>query len=121
MRKYIPAIEDITKTQHSALELAREARAQVFGHIYFLIDKGDVVYVGQSKSYKARIQTHTDGEAYVEQKEFTHYSILEVKLSEMDVVEQVYIQLLHPKYNKAVTNPAARKVVGWIVDKHINP
>lgn len=61
--------------------------------IYFLIKDGEIVYVGQSVSVMARIQSHTAS------KEFDSFSFLPCKREILNVIESLYIHLLEPSGN----------------------
>ncbi|HEX2598114.1 MAG TPA: GIY-YIG nuclease family protein [Terriglobales bacterium] len=60
--------------------------------IYFLIQKGKVVYVGQSVSIATRVEQHKD-------KSFDAVSVIPCKLAHLDALESLYIHMLRPKYN----------------------
>lgn len=73
--------------------------------IYALIDKDEVVYIGQSRDIMSRLSTHR-----LSSKMFTHFAIVErvvidgsdhVPSSYLDERELFYIKALRPKYNKA--------------------
>lgn len=63
--------------------------------IYFLIDKSEIVYVGQSKNYTLRIANH------LKDKVFDSYDLLPLSDDDdMDLIEFAYIAKLQPLYNK---------------------
>lgn len=64
--------------------------------VYFLISKGDVVYVGQSKNVHVRINRH------VVDKVFDVALYLPVAAPDLDRVEAHWINKLKPKYNNFV-------------------
>jgi len=69
--------------------------------IYFLLDGKRVVYVGQSKSVRARIGNHLSSTS----KTFDSYWMIEIKSAEdLNLTEARYIDALQPKYNKAMPN-----------------
>lgn len=61
--------------------------------IYFLLDKEEVVYVGQSKFGVSRPFMHRD-------KDFTDVAVMECKENELDYYETKYIRQYNPKYNR---------------------
>lgn len=65
--------------------------------IYFLLDKEDVVYVGQSKSGMGRPYQHKD-------KVFDKISVLKCSEKVLDALETEYIKKYKPKYNKKIGN-----------------
>jgi len=67
--------------------------------IYFLIDKGIIVYVGESGNATTRVYTHKKNRLI----EFSSYYILLLKGSskaERLAIEIKYIELYNPKYNR---------------------
>jgi hypothetical protein len=63
--------------------------------VYFLCDRGDVVYVGKSVNVIARVATH----ATERRKDFGAAFFLPAPPSEIDGLEAEYAKLLKPKYN----------------------
>ena len=61
--------------------------------IYFLLDKEDVVYVGQSKSGMGRPYQHKD-------KVFDKISVLKCSEKVLDALETEYIKKYKPKYKQ---------------------
>lgn len=66
--------------------------------IYFLIYKGSVVYVGQSIHIWSRISQHTAA-----RKSFDRVAFLPCNKEHLDVLESLYIHILRPELNGAVT------------------
>jgi hypothetical protein len=62
--------------------------------IYFLVKKGQVVYVGQTWNIYARIGSH------MKSKIFDSVSMLNVHPDEMNNLEAAYILKFNPVYNK---------------------
>ena len=68
--------------------------------VYFLINLGKVVYVGQSTSVFARVSTH-----FVDpSKQFTHFAWCEVDKHLLDKFESLYIHVLRPQFNGEHSN-----------------
>jgi hypothetical protein len=67
--------------------------------VYFLFDKKEIVYVGQSKNGTARIYSHCCKNKHIEDKVFDGYSILRCKKEEINDIEAYYIMKFKPKYN----------------------
>lgn len=65
--------------------------------IYFLVHKGEVVYVGQSQNIYARIQAHKTEN----KKKFDRIFVSVVKdpFIDLSVIEKHFILKLKPKYN----------------------
>lgn len=61
--------------------------------VYFLIDNGEVVYVGQTKHGLARPLQHRE-------KEYDEIKMLYCDSRNLDVLEDTYIRKYKPKYNK---------------------
>lgn len=66
--------------------------------VYFLIRKGEVVYVGQSTKGFYRVLTH------VGQKEFDSFSFVECSEENLDEMEAMYIAKLSPAHNHVMPN-----------------
>jgi hypothetical protein len=64
--------------------------------IYFLLDEGQVVYVGQSINLWARLYDHV----CKGKMQFDRYFTLTCKRSELTPLESRYIRKFQPKYNK---------------------
>ncbi len=85
------------------VEAARVHRNNVCG-VYFLVNDGDVVYVGQSVNVHARIAQHrTDP-----RKTFTHWAAISVRKEHLDFVESIYIHTFKPALNGCAPLPWAR-------------
>lgn len=64
-------------------------------YIYFLISANDeVVYVGQSVNVHSRVSVH------MENKTFKFYSFFECEKGALNELEDMYITMLDPIYNK---------------------
>lgn len=64
-----------------------------FSCIYFLLDKGEVCYVGQSSRGLIRALSHT------KDKDFDEIKIISTKKENLDKKEAFYILKYNPKYN----------------------
>lgn len=69
--------------------------------IYFLIDQGEIVYVGQSVDVFKRIREHRQ-EGY---KKWDRFSMIPVREEKLTEVETWYIQHFRPRYNKTRQQP----------------
>ncbi len=76
--------------------LAAQAPNQPISGIYFLIEGDEIVYVGQSIDVHSRLITHR------QQKQFSHFSYIEVPPELLDIVERAYISRFKPRLNRAV-------------------
>lgn len=65
--------------------------------IYFLLDHGEVVYVGQTRVGVSRVTQHTD-------KQHDEAYVMPCSRSDLDLLENVYIWKYMPKYNKQPNN-----------------
>lgn len=64
--------------------------------IYFLFDREELVYIGQSVSVIPRLRQHVaDSE-----KQFTHINFLPCEIHELNSKESALISIFRPKYNK---------------------
>jgi len=86
----------IMKSKVEILERAREYFTKC--GIYFLIDHGDIVYVGQSVNVESRVATH----AIEGTKEFSHYSFVPCEKQHLNNIEALYIKHFDPKYNTSM-------------------
>lgn len=66
--------------------------------IYFLFDKGKIVYVGQTQSGLKRVLSHTD------KKKFDTIKLIRCSVDELDELETYYIIKYQPFYNNQLTN-----------------
>ena len=72
-------------------------------HIYYLIDDGEVVYVGQTRSISMRIVNHLRDKSKV----FDSYKLIEIPDgSDKNHCEFFQIMQHKPKYNKSLPNVA---------------
>lgn len=73
-----------------------------FSGIYFLIENGVVVYVGQSTNIFNRLQSHS------QKKRFDAVTILLCSPYKLDSMESIYIHSLRPKLNDKYSNGSMR-------------
>lgn len=69
--------------------------------VYFLINFGVIVYVGQTKHLPVRLHQHRRGAKGDPPKEFNRVVYLPVDPAMLDQAEAYYIKLLEPILNKA--------------------
>ena len=67
--------------------------------IYFLIDKCEVVYVGQSVNIYQRLNSHRNDV----KKDYDEVKLIEYRKEELNNAEDKIISLFEPKYNKTKT------------------
>lgn len=79
--------------QCSELDLSRLARPRPIG-VYFLVDAGEIVYVGQSEDVDARIALHVAAE----EKRFNRAFWIATPVSELAATEGAFIRALNPRY-----------------------
>lgn len=93
--RVLDAMSKIPYTRQNILEAAMDADKMV--GIYFLISKGEIVYVGQSKTdVLYRVAQHKrDG------KVFDRYSYMRCKPEQVDDLEALYIDAFLPKNNSS--------------------
>ena len=101
----------MTETKEQLLRLLatriRKNTIVKIGGIYFLFDKGEVVYIGKSTDVFGRVHRHAiDGH-----KSFDAWAYLELGLDTIDKMERQYVQLLRPKYN-VTFNPSRERQRG---------
>lgn len=66
--------------------------------VYFLIDGGEIVYIGQSVAFGSRLHQHISDKS----KKFDRYFTIKCKdKSEMDELERYYISAFKPTFNTA--------------------
>lgn len=73
--------------------------------VYFLIDKGEVVYVGQSLDVLNRLSKHMRGG-----RRFERFAFIACKKEDLDELERLYINALVPAWNTAMPVKKARAV-----------
>lgn len=66
--------------------------------IYFLIDDGEIIYIGKTIQPDQRLATHRRGK---ESRKFTHYTLIECNSEEeMNMLESLHIIAYAPPQNK---------------------
>lgn len=78
--------------EKNAKKYLRKQTRKEQGYIYFLMDKDEVVYVGQTRFGISRPLSHTD-------KEFDSFYMKKCRLSVLDKRETQMILKYQPKYN----------------------
>lgn len=73
--------------------------------VYFLIDKDEVVYVGQSLDVLNRLSKHMRGG-----RRFERFAFIACKKEDLDELERLYINALVPAWNTAMPVKKARAV-----------
>lgn len=68
--------------------------------IYFLLLRGEIVYVGQTKDFLARIYRHKR-----ERKEFDGFAFMQCGADQLDELEADYIDAFLPPYNRSTGRP----------------
>lgn len=63
--------------------------------VYFLILRGEIVYVGKTKNLLVRLGQHADNKV-----EFDAYAFIQCKPEELDRMEDSYIYRIQPRFNK---------------------
>ena len=85
--------------------------------VYFLYHKGLVVYVGQSKTLRWRIESHLASAV----KAFDAVAYLRCTTDRLMEIESHYIGKLVPKYNDCRIARAIRHHTPWKLPKHLTP
>ena len=95
--RVLSALSRVPYTLNDILEAAVDADKMV--GIYFLINKGDVVYVGQSKTdVLGRIAKHKRNG-----KVFEKYTYMRCEIDKVDELEAMYIEAFLPKSNSSLS------------------
>lgn len=74
--------------------------------VYFLLWKGEVVYVGQSVNVDARVSLHRDEK----RKRFDSAVFIPFREQELDYYESAFMNAIRPKYNKTYPHDGAAGV-----------
>ena len=80
------------------LDNAKVGALEIVSGIYFLFDRGNIVYVGKSLDIFVRIRTHYRDEAKV----FDRWAYLKCPAEGLDEMEREYIELFQPYLNKVL-------------------
>lgn len=80
------------------LSMAVQRDKIVLSGVYFLVNKNEIIYVGQSVKTHSRLLTHWA------EKEFDKVFVLQVEKSRLTEVENHYIKKFNPRLNKS-NNP----------------
>lgn len=86
-----------------------------FPAVYFLFSRGDVVYVGQSRTLRQRIEQHLSDRT----KEFDSVAYLRCHWNQLSEIENHYIRELSPKYNACGLSKKVREREVWRRDKSL--
>lgn len=96
-----PILNDSTEDALSMInetKLCIHSNAHIKGHIYFLFDGDEVVYVGRTTFGIDRVYRHrTEAGGY---KKFDSVTMLACELRELEEMERKWIKRLQPRYNK---------------------
>lgn len=85
-----------------------------FPAVYFLYHRGEVVYVGQTRTLRFRIDQHiADGV-----KTFDAIGFVRCPLDKLAKYESHYIRLLAPKYNACGLSKKLRQRKSWTRDRN---
>jgi hypothetical protein len=109
---FVP-IEDVFKPGDYPEELAevhellKEFDCRRTPCVYFLINFGQIVYVGQSINLAVRVAQHRSGTNGTPKKEFNRVLYCPVAKNKLCDIESHFIKLLNPTYNRAGTEPEA--------------
>ena len=79
---------------HSEDAVLRRPRFRPSCGVYFLIDRDEIVYVGQATNVHARVAAHTRN-----WKQFDSYTYIPCPKEQLDALERHYIQRLQPALN----------------------
>lgn len=83
-----------------------------FPAVYFLLSRGEIVYVGQSRTLRARIDAHlTEGV-----KVFDAVAFIRCPVNRLTKIESHYIRELNPKYNACAVARKVRERESWCQD-----
>lgn len=82
--------------------------------VYFLINKGEIVYVGKSTGIDGRINAH------ISDKEFDRIFVYECVDPEMSETESYYIRKFTPRYNRSQNPFFKREGYDPAVDNRLN-
>ena len=82
--------------------------------VYFLLNRGKVVYVGKTEKGLLRILSHCTN------KVFDEIRIKKVALSKLDEAETKYIAEYNPKYNSLLTNAYSSTRIKQILKTEYN-
>ncbi|HNG68603.1 MAG TPA: GIY-YIG nuclease family protein [Saprospiraceae bacterium] len=89
--------------------------------VYFLIDGGEIVYIGQSVAFGSRLHQHISDKS----KKFDRYFTIKCKdKSEMDELEMYYISAFKPAFNTngvGVHELEKRKIKKILPDSELEP
>ena len=83
--------------------------------IYALINKGEIVYVGQTKDVEKRLYSHANDK----EKEFDSYYVEAVNPDCVDEIETFLIFVNSPKYNISKNENSKRKMHTPLTHKEI--
>lgn len=83
--------------------------ARKFPAVYFLYHRGEVVYVGQSRTLTLRVEGHLSEAAKV----FDAVAFIRCHFNQLTRIEGHYIRALAPKYNNCSLSKKVRERESW--------
>lgn len=99
---------DILKNEDSSIISIKNIPKISKSFVYFLIEKGNIVYVGQTTQGLSRPFHHTD-------KSFDEVRMVEVPSDMLDTFEKFYILKYSPRYNKDLNQRIGLKEAKGII------
>lgn len=94
--KTLEECQNVSECRLNSELIIGKAQPLPYTIVYFLINDGEIVYVGQSKLGLSRVYQHRD-------KVFDGVYYIPVKADMLDTVENYYILKFKPKYNKTLS------------------
>ena len=104
------------KTKYELISDSVEVKREKVSGIYFLIDRGEIVYIGQSTDLQKRISHHV----FSEKKRFSHYFTIPVPEEDLDRVEADYIWKFTPRYNKSIPTNSRYASIAVVMERFPN-
>jgi hypothetical protein len=100
--RVIRALSDVPYMHDEIVNAAIPCKSLV--GVYFLIEEGQVVYVGQSTDMLRRISRHRDNDIL-----FDSFTVIFCSKDKIDEIESMYIDAFLPKYNRATPSVVFKK------------
>lgn len=101
-RRVLDAVQQVP---YSLLEIVGSSYVHGTGvGVYFLLLDREVVYVGQTIDFLARLHRHKRDK----EKDFNAFAFIQCKEDQLDALESLYIDAFLPRYNRTTSVPSAR-------------
>ncbi len=103
--------ENFSASTIDIVAASRTLEEVVKSGVYFLLDRSEIVYVGQSKNVAVRLSSHLSSADISIPYKVTSATYIPVPVEELDLLESFYIQKFEPRGNRNKSGRISRSDV----------